>query len=91
MADVKSSMDLLWGTALEACYECVDLHSSYKLFWCEKCTDCSESYFLHNCNSCRNCVGCINLVNRSYCIENVQYTKQEYFQKLSEMKIDTTS
>jgi len=33
------------------------------------------SYFL---TSCQNCFGCVGLKNKSYCILNKQYTKEEY-------------
>ena len=80
----KNCMDLLRGMIMQSCYECVDCKNSYQLFWSQKCNDCSESYFLYNCLNCHNCVWCINLINKSYCIENIQYTKEEYLEKLAQ-------
>ena len=30
------------------------------------------------CHHCQNCFGCVGLKNKSYCIFNKQYSKQEY-------------
>ncbi|MDD2870806.1 MAG: hypothetical protein PHS49_02350 [Candidatus Gracilibacteria bacterium] len=49
---------------------------------CIACHNCiGESSFLYYCDSCHycnNCFGCVGLKNKSYCIFNKQYTKQEY-------------
>jgi hypothetical protein len=91
MGRSKSCMDLLRWMYLDTCYECVDTKSCYKLFWGQKCNDCSESYFLYNCSNCAHCVWCINLVNASYCIENTQYTKEDYTATLAEMDFQHAS
>lgn len=85
----KSSMDLLRGISCESCYECINCINCYKLFWSHKCKDCSESYFLYNCNNCNNCIWCINQNNKSYCIDNIQYSKEEYESKKAEIDIQS--
>ncbi|MDD2870797.1 MAG: hypothetical protein PHS49_02305 [Candidatus Gracilibacteria bacterium] len=35
------------------------------------------SWFMENCS---NCIGCIGLKNKSYCILNKQYTKEEWYE-----------
>lgn len=35
-------------------------------------------YYSYNCLMCSFCIGCIGLENRSYCILNKQYTKEEW-------------
>jgi pyruvate-formate lyase-activating enzyme len=41
--------------------------------------------------SCNDCAFCQNLSNQSFCLYNQKYTKEEYFQKLAEIKTDTIS
>ena len=69
----------------ERCYECVDCSGSYNLFFSQESQSCSDSYFLFNCRNCTECFGCVNLRNKSNCIFNVQYSKEEYKEKLSEL------
>ena len=57
------------------CHFCVRVHSGSR--------DCEYSWFLQNCS---NCFGCVSLVNKEYCIFNVQYSKEEYLELLSEIK-----
>lgn len=54
------------------CHFCVRVYKGSR--------DCEYSWFLQNCS---NCFGCVSLINKEYCIFNVQYSKEEY-QKLVE-------
>jgi len=49
---------------------------------------CTESEFIFNSKNCNNCFMCFGLQNKSYCILNKQYTKEEYFEKLDEIKTE---
>lgn len=40
-------------------------------------------YYCQLCNNCSDCFGCIGLNNKSYCIFNKQYTKEEYEKTLA--------
>ena len=75
----------------ELCYECVNCQSSYNLRFSVDSNDCRDSSFLYGCRNCSNCVGCVNFVNRNYCIWNEQYTKERYFEKLKELKLNSHS
>jgi hypothetical protein len=46
------------------------------------CTNIFYSYYLDNCSFC---LGCIWLKNKSYCILNKQYTKEERYEKVDEI------
>lgn len=37
-------------------------------------------------NNCEYCFGCVGLKNKKYCIFNKQYTENEYWEKLDELK-----
>lgn len=68
-------------------YECLQC---YKLFGCSFCTYCSEcqSCFLSfDLSGCTNCVMCVNLRNKSYCIKNKQYSKEEYQKEIEKMNL----
>ena len=41
-------------------------------------TDTYDMYYCYTCYACNNCFGCVGLKNKSYCIFNKQYTKEEY-------------
>ncbi len=68
----------------ELCYECIESSNMFRSMWCEYCVDCSYSNFCFNCENCNNCFLCSNIIGKSYCILNKQYTKEEYEQKIKE-------
>ena len=89
--DCKDSGDLFVCHKNEAGYENVDCTDSFRLFYGAECKNCTESYFLFNCRNCSNCVGCTNLRNKSYCILNEQYSKEDYIQKFKEFEFNKHS
>ncbi len=70
-------------------YENVYCSDSNMLFFSRESENCLDSYFLYDCRNCSNCILCTNLRNKSYCIENVQYTKEEYLKKKEELDLNT--
>src|SRR3989338_3931572 len=83
----KNSIDITICFDLEKCYDCGDCYHSYKLFYSRHSRDCIESSFLYDCRNCQNCFMCWNLRNKSYCIENVQYTKEAYAEKIKSFRL----
>ena len=79
---VKNSIDVTVCFSSEKCFDSVNCYNSYKLFYSRNSKDCIDSYFLQDCRNCQNCFMCWNLRGKSYCIENVQYTREEYLKKL---------
>ncbi|MFA6077079.1 MAG: hypothetical protein WC735_03315 [Candidatus Paceibacterota bacterium] len=75
----------------ELCYESIGQNDSYRVFYSKECDACTDVWFSRNCYSSMYCVGCVNLRGASYQIFNVQYSKEEYFEKLKEFKLDTRS
>ncbi len=78
----KDSVDNLMGLNLELCYETINCYQCYKTFFSVDCDACNEVWYSKNCSGCTNCYGCVNLRNKSYCIFNEQYTKEEYEKKI---------
>ena len=90
--EVKDTADCLRiFNGAELCYESIGINKSYRVFYSQECADCSDVYFSRNCYGCTNCVGCVNLRGASYQIFNVQYSKEDYFKKLEELKLNTRS
>lgn len=62
--------ELLYNSFLcELCYNSTDLVNS---------KNCRDSAFLYDCRSCENCTMCWGLRNKKYCIENRQFSREEY-------------
>lgn len=89
--NLRDSSDCAWVNESELMYECINSERSYNLKFCQEAKDCRDSSFLFACRNCSNCTGCVNLMNEEYCIFNEKYTKDEYFLKLEELKLDTHS
>lgn len=85
----KDCMDMYLSSDCERSYGNVGSVKLYKTFFARDSENCSDSFFLYDCKNCTSCIGCVNLRNRSYCIFNQQYSKEEYQQKLKELKLDT--
>jgi len=75
---VKDSVDNSYSKKLDLCYQCIDTRESSMSSNLENCKNCLDSHFLFNCNGCSSCILCSNLRNKSFCILNKQYTKDEY-------------
>lgn len=84
---VKNSIDVVICFNSEKCFDSGECHNSFRLFYSKHSRDCIDSYFLYDCRNCQSCFMCWNLRNKSYCIENVQYTKEEYEKKLESFKL----
>lgn len=73
------------GENLGECGYSSDLYNCYEVSDCSRCYDC---YFLEDCSDCHDCFGCVKLSHKSYCILNVQYTKEEYLNKIASIKAE---
>ncbi|MFH1838286.1 MAG: hypothetical protein ABH808_02205 [Candidatus Kuenenbacteria bacterium] len=81
------SLDIYIGFNLQLCYEIFNCRESYHLFYSRNCRNCSNSIFLFDCANCNDCFGCVNLRNKSYCIFNKPYSKEEYKRKIQEFNL----
>ena len=80
----KNSLDQLISVDTDFSYEGVFPDNCYNcnfVYFSKNCLDCN---FIYDCRNCSNCFFCVNLRNKKYCIRNVQYTKEEYFEKIKE-------
>jgi hypothetical protein len=83
----KNCFDSLYILGCEFCYECTDCIKCYNLKWSQDCENCFDSYFLKDCKGCNNCFCCAGLKNKSYCIQNEQYSKEDYNKKIQELAL----
>ena len=71
----------------EQCYASLDCEKCYSLHYSQNSENCLNSSFLYNCRNCQNCLGCVNLRNKSYCIFNQPYSKEDYEKKVKEYNL----
>ncbi len=85
----KDISDCMRMQESELCYESIGQNKSYRTFYSEECDSCTDVWFSRNLSGCINCVGCVNMRGASYCIFNEKYSKEEYFEKVKEFRLDT--
>ena len=62
------------------CYGCTRCTDCYGCYDCKDCTRCDDCY------DCTDCMFCKGLIDKKYCILNIQFTEEEYFKKVDELK-----
>lgn len=82
----NNCFDALYTVDSEYSAEIIDSATCYGSYNIQHSARCYDSYFLHHCSDCNDCFGCVDLAHKKYCILNVQYTKEEYQKKLTELK-----
>ena len=77
---IKDSYDCTrLGFQISRCYEIMaGTNLDNVLFSCYVLDGVSDTYYSTNCHSSHHLFGCTWLRNKSYCILNKQYTKEEY-------------
>ncbi|MFA6999652.1 MAG: hypothetical protein WC241_00895 [Candidatus Paceibacterota bacterium] len=78
VVDSHDSFDIAFSEKIEFGYENFECGRSNNLFFSSYSVDCVNGYYLIDCRNCIDCFGCVGLVNKSHCIFNEQYTKDEY-------------
>ncbi len=86
IVDLKDSMDVSHSGFGVNYYETQNVTSSSDVKFSFSCKEIVNGEYLITCTNCINCFGCIGLKNASYCIFNKQYSEEEYFEKLDEIK-----
>ncbi|MBI3626792.1 hypothetical protein HY224_01980 [Candidatus Uhrbacteria bacterium] len=75
----RDCMDVFAGVRLENCYEFMEGDSFYSAFFSRDGTNSHDVQYCHEMKNCHNCFGCFMLKDKSYCIFNKQYSKEDYF------------
>ncbi len=89
LKNLENSIDCIRGFRSELCYESIGFYKNYRTFFSDESDNCVDVWFSRNCYGCTDCIGCVNLRGASHCIFNVKYSKEEYDQKVQEMKLDS--
>lgn len=92
--ELEHSKDCVDNTLIdecELCYELVNCQHCFQVFYSVDCINSRHVWFSKNLVNCSNCVGCVNLRNKEYCIFNIQYSKEDYEQKVTAMKLSSYS
>ena len=73
----------------EDCDDCINCKDCKDCFLCVDCKNCKNCYECKNCynctNDCKFCLLCSNIYYSEYMILNVQFTKEEYLEKIKEL------
>ncbi|MBI4086241.1 MAG: hypothetical protein HY433_03320 [Candidatus Liptonbacteria bacterium] len=86
---VKESYDIIDAASAELSYDCLSIGGAYKLFFSMYCGQSENLWFCWDCVGCSNCFGCVNLRNKRYYIFNQPHTREEYFEKLKNFRLDS--
>ena len=82
--NITNCLDVAYSVDLDLCYETVDVGHCFQSFFVQDCHTSQNLYFCRDLVNCSNCIGCTSLRNKSYCIFNEQFTKEEYEKKMKE-------
>ena len=85
----KWCVDISHISKCENCYEGFLLTSCANSIFSSQCENSFNMMFSKNCSGCQDCFGCVNLRKKSYCIWNVQYTREEYAEKIKSFQLDS--
>jgi hypothetical protein len=75
---LRNSQYCVFCSDSELSRDLVSCHNCFRVLFGFNCWQCSDSAFLYDCRNCSNCLFCTNLRSKSYCIDNVQLTEEEY-------------
>src|SRR3990167_1666537 len=75
----ENNEDCMYSRLIHHCKKC------FKCLFSERLQDCIDVLFSFDMRNCQNCILCANGRNLSYCIENIQYTKEEFEKKKAEI------
>ena len=83
--EVRDSYD---STAIgaELCYMASGATGCYGVLFSNMMAECRDSEYSDYCGNCRNVFGCVALLNKSFCVFNKQYSEDEYWKLVDEIK-----
>lgn len=89
--DTSNTLDAAFMVQSEWLYDCIEGFGCSQTFFSDSCVQCRDVYFSYGCNNCTDCFACVNLENKQYCILNVQYSKEEYFETIKKFDLSDTA
>jgi hypothetical protein len=88
LMDVKDSVDVALALQLERCANLVGSQKGYENKMVNTCEGCIDIEYSELLASCEHCFGCIGLKYKKYCVLNQQYTEEEYWKLVDQLKTD---
>ncbi len=85
----KNSFDSLNSEKIDGCFYNIDCENNFNTHYAVKSQTCVDCYFVFDCTNCSNCFLSSNLRNQQYVFKNQKYTREEYFEKIKEYKLNT--
>ncbi|MFA6521130.1 MAG: hypothetical protein WCT53_01970 [Candidatus Gracilibacteria bacterium] len=82
----RDCADCTMSVKCELCFECVDCQNCYNCDFCMQCENTIDSYYSFDCVGCNNCFGCVGLRRKKFYIFNKEFSKEEYFAKIAELR-----
>ncbi len=83
----KDVVDCLLVNGSTLAYECIDCENLYDCVLLQECHNCQDCHFSYQLRGCEHCIGCSNLVNKKYHIQN-QAVSPEEFEKQKRLLLD---
>lgn len=84
---MKDVLDVFGGADAAMIYEASSVAYTSKVKFSLMVRHSSELEYCKECRNCEYCFGCFGLKNKNHCILNKQYTPEEYWPKVDEIKI----
>jgi len=81
------SMDMFGGTGFSRVYESAGITNAQNVKFCMLMRTGMEVEYSTECHNCDYIFGCVGLKNKKYCIFNKQYTEEEYWPRVDELKV----
>jgi len=83
---LKDCIDITTCTQQERSALSIVCPSGFENKMCVSCFACINIEYSMNCISSENLFGCIGLKHKKFCIFNVQYSEEEYWKKVDDIK-----
>lgn len=74
------------GPHLSLSYETIEAYDGNNIKFSFFIRDGLDLEYCQSCHNCNHCFGCVGLRNKSYCILNKQYSKDDYYRLLDKIK-----
>lgn len=82
----RDSYDIVGGVGNERCYDSFPGYGNYGIVFSFEVDGSRNLEYSQMCSNSHDLFGCVGLKNKSFCIFNVQYTEEEYWKKVDDMK-----
>ena len=85
----RDSYDISGGTNAALCYEFMSIstENNYNIKFSTFVNESRNMEYCDYCWNCHDCFGCIGLKNKSFCIFNKQYSEEEYYELIDQIKM----